>query len=78
MSSIQKNNVARIVNEPADADAIQPEAAAPAEAANAEARPAAAPVAPAAAAPVAPPQAEKKRRSPVLPIIVVVALIGGG
>jgi membrane fusion protein (multidrug efflux system) len=74
--SIQKNNVARIVNEPAEADPAASEAATSAEAANAEARPAAA--APAAQAPVAAPTVEKKRRSPVLPIIVVVALIGGG
>lgn len=74
--SIQKNNVARIVNEPADADLAPSEAAVSAEAANAEARPAPAPAA--AQAPAAAPPVEKKRRSPVLPIIVVVALIGGG
>ena len=50
----------------------------PAEAATAEARSAPAPASTAAPAPVAAPPAEKKRRSPVLPIIVVIALIGGG
>jgi membrane fusion protein (multidrug efflux system) len=76
--SIQKNNVARIVNEPAEADPAAPEAVTSAEAANAEARPAPAAAPVAAQAPATAATVEKKRRSPVLPIIIVVALIGGG
>ncbi|MET0748712.1 MAG: HlyD family secretion protein [Rhizobium sp.] len=81
MSSIQKNNVARIVNEPADAETVQPETVAPVEAAAAEAPVAdarTAPAAPVAAAPVVADKPEKKRRSLILPIIIIVALIAGG
>jgi membrane fusion protein (multidrug efflux system) len=79
MSSIQKSNVTRIVNE-AD-DSVSTEADAPIEEVQADARGTPAQVAPAPAkadaAPAAP-VVEKKRRSPILPIIVVIALIGGG
>ncbi len=84
MSSIQKNTVARIVSGSADDDTVAQEAGASADAPTADARgnPAAAPARAEAPAP-APAQAAtsetpKKRRSPVLPIIVVLALIGGG
>ncbi|MBB3595358.1 membrane fusion protein (multidrug efflux system) [Rhizobium sp. BK529] len=76
MSTNQKSNVARIVSENADAEEVKAEAAAPAEAPRAEA-PRTAPaqsapaVAPAAAAP-------KKRRSLVLPVVVLALLAGAG
>ena len=78
MSSNQKSNVARIVSENAEAEEV--EVAAVAEAPTAEALekpPAPAQSAP-AQAPVAPPAAAKKRRSPVLPIVVLALLAGGG
>ena len=78
MSSIQKNNVARIVSEPADANSAQSDSAVQAEPAAAEARSTPAPAEPSATTTVDPPKAGKKRRSVVLPIIVVIALIGGG
>ncbi|MBZ5759193.1 MULTISPECIES: HlyD family secretion protein [Rhizobium] len=78
MSSIQKNNVARIVSEPADANSAQSDPAVQAEPAAAEARSTPAPAEPSATTTVDPPKAGKKRRSFVLPIIVVIALIGGG
>ncbi|MFC5756097.1 MULTISPECIES: HlyD family secretion protein [unclassified Rhizobium] len=76
MSTNQKSNVARIVSENAGAEEVKAEAAAPAEAPKAEA-PKTAPaqsapaVAPAAAAP-------KKRRSLVLPVVVLALLAGAG
>lgn len=76
MSTNQKSNVARIVSESAGAEEVKAEAAAFAEAAKAEA-PQTAPaqsapaVAPAAAAP-------KKRRSLVLPVVVLALLAGTG
>ena len=79
MSSIQKSNVTRIVNE--DDESVSQEADAPIEAVQADARGTPAQVAPAPAkaeAAPATPVVEKKRRSPILPIIIVIALIGGG
>jgi membrane fusion protein (multidrug efflux system) len=81
MSSIQKNNVARIVNDPADAENAGADAVASVDAPSAEARgnPAPAVAAPAStAAPAAAPKGEKKRRSLVFPILITAALIGGG
>ena len=81
MSSIQKNNVARIVNDPADAENARPDAVASVDAPSAEARGNPAPAVAAPAPPAAPavaPKAEKKRRSMVFPILITVALIGGG
>ena len=77
MSTNQKSNVARIVSEDAGAEGAKAEAAAPAEALKAEA-PQTAPAqsAPAAAPAVAAPP--KKRRSLVLPVIVLAALAGAG
>lgn len=77
MSTNQKSNVARIVSEDAGAEGAKAEAAAPAEAPKAEA-PQTAPAqsAPAAAPAVAAPP--KKRRSFVLPVIVLAALAGAG
>ncbi len=77
MSSIQKNNVARIVSDPSN-ESSQPEAVEATGEVTSEARSAPAAAAPATQAPDAPVKVEKKRRSPVLPIIVVIALIGGG
>jgi len=76
MSTNQKSNVARIVSENADADEVKAEASAPAEAPRAEAPQ----TAPAQSAPaVAPaPVAEKKRRSFVLPVVVLALLAGAG
>ncbi|WFR94645.1 HlyD family secretion protein [Rhizobium tumorigenes] len=78
MSSIPKNNVARIVSEPTDANSAQPDAAVQGEPAAAEARSAPLNAPPSATTTVDPPKSEKKRRSLILPIIVVIALIGGG
>jgi membrane fusion protein (multidrug efflux system) len=81
MSSIQKNNVARIVNDPADAEDAEADAVASVDAPVADARGNPAPVAPTsppAAVPAAPPKAEKKRRSIVFPIILAAALFGAG
>ncbi|WP_416064736.1 HlyD family secretion protein [Rhizobium sp. ZK1] len=74
MSTNQKSNVARIVSENAGAEEVKAEIAAPAEAPKAEAPQ----TAPAQSAPaVAPaPAAPKKRRSFVLPVVVL-ALLGG-
>ncbi|PDT31590.1 hemolysin D [Rhizobium sp. L9] len=80
MSSNQKSNVARIVSENAEAEEAKADVAVVADAPKAEARdtpPAPAQSAP-AQAPVAPPAAAKKRRSPVLPIVVLALLAGGG
>lgn len=78
MSSNQKSNVARIVSENAGTEEAQAEVATVAEAPMAEAREV--PSAPAQSAPasVAAPAAAKKRRSPVLPIVVLALLAGGG
>ncbi|MBY3598931.1 HlyD family secretion protein [Rhizobium bangladeshense] len=75
MSSNQKSSVARIVSENAEAE--EAKVAAVAEAPTAEAREK--PSAPAQSAPasVAAPAAAKKRRSPVLPIVVLALLAGG-
>ncbi|TLX10373.1 HlyD family secretion protein [Rhizobium sp. MHM7A] len=75
MSSNQKSSVARIVSENAEAE--EAKVAAVAEAPTAEAREK--PPAPAQSAPasVAAPAAAKKRRSPVLPIVVLALLAGG-
>jgi membrane fusion protein (multidrug efflux system) len=81
MSSIQKNNVARIVNDPIDAENAGADAVASVDAPSAEARgnPAPAVAAPAStAAPGAAPKGDKKRRSLVFPILITAALIGGG
>lgn len=77
MSSNQKSNVARIVSENAGTEEEKAEVAA-VEAPTAEARKV--PSAPAQSAPasVAAPAATKKRRSPVLPIVVLALLAGGG
>ncbi|EJZ18225.1 HlyD family secretion protein [Rhizobium sp. Pop5] len=80
MSSNQKSNVARIVSENAEAEEAKADVAVVADAPKSEARetpPAPAQSAP-AQAPVAPPAAAKKRRSPVLPIVVLALLAGGG
>ncbi|MGO8091273.1 HlyD family secretion protein [Rhizobium leguminosarum] len=76
MSSNQKSNVARIVSENAETEEVKAEVAA-VEAPTAEAREV--PSAPAQSAPasVAAPAAAKKRRSPVLPIVVLALLAGG-
>jgi membrane fusion protein (multidrug efflux system) len=79
MSSNQKSNVARIVSENAETEEVKTEVAAVAEAPTAEAREV--PSAPAQSAPAsvaAAPAAAKKRRSPVLPIVVLALLAGGG
>ncbi|MEI1252321.1 HlyD family secretion protein [Rhizobium aouanii] len=77
MSSNQKSNVARIVSENAETEEAKAEVAA-VEASTAEAREV--PSAPAQSAPasVAAPAAAKKRRSLVLPIVVIALLAGGG
>jgi len=76
MSTNQKSNVARIVSENADAEEAKAETAVPVEALKAEAPQ----TAPAQSAPaVAPaPSAPKKRRSFVLPVIVLAFLAGAG
>ncbi|RFB90252.1 hemolysin D [Rhizobium leguminosarum bv. trifolii] len=78
MSSNQKSNVARIVSENTGAEEAKAEAASVAEAPTAEVREK--PSAPAQSAPAsgAAPTAAKKRRSPVLPIVVLAILAGGG
>ncbi|NLS05374.1 HlyD family secretion protein [Rhizobium sp. P32RR-XVIII] len=77
MSSSQKTNVARIVSDSAEADVAEREAAASAGAPTAEARDT--PQLPAAeATPAGKPEEKKKRRSFVLPIIVLAILAGGG
>jgi membrane fusion protein (multidrug efflux system) len=81
MSSIQKNNVARIVNDPADVENAGADTVASVDAPSAETRgnPAPAVAAPAStAAPAAAPKGEKKRRSIVFPIILAAALFGAG
>ncbi|MBB3915318.1 HlyD family secretion protein [Rhizobium fabae] len=78
MSSNQKSNVARIVSENAEAEEVEVAAVAEAPTAEALEKPPA-PAQPAPAqAPVAAPAAAKKRRSPVLPIVVLALLAGGG
>ncbi len=72
MSTNQKSNVARIVSANAGAEEVKAEAAAPAEAPKAEAPQ----TAPAQSAPAVAPAAPKKRRSFVLPVVVL-ALLGG-
>ena len=75
MSTNQKSNVARIVSENAGAEEVKAEIAAPAEAPKAEAPQ----TAPAQSAPaVAPAAAPKKRRSFVLPVVVLALLAGAG
>lgn len=76
MSTNQKSNVARIVSENADAEEAKAETAVPVEAPKAEAPQ----TAPAQSAPaVAPaPSAPKKRRSLVLPVVVLAFLAGAG
>ncbi|GGD84759.1 HlyD family secretion protein [Rhizobium anhuiense] len=78
MSSNQKSNVARIVSENAETEEVKAEVAAVAEAPTAEAREVPSTPAQSAPAPVAAPAAAKKRRSPVLPIVVLALLAGGG
>lgn len=77
MSSNQKSNVARIVSENAGTEEVKADVAA-VEAPTAEAREV--PSAPAQSAPasVTAPAAAKKRRSLVLPIVVLALLAGGG
>lgn len=78
MSSNQKSNVARIVSENTETEEAEVVAVAEAPTAEALEKPSA-PAQPAPAqAPVAPPEAAKKRRSPVLPIVVLALLAGGG
>ncbi|ARO31827.1 EmrA family multidrug resistance transporter protein [Rhizobium sp. NXC14] len=78
MSSNQKSNVARIVSENAEAEEAKVAVIAEAPTAEALEKPAA----PAQSAPaqglVAAPATAKKRRSPVLPIVVLALLAGGG
>lgn len=81
MSTNQKSNVARIVSENAGAEETKAETVVPVEAPKAEAPKAEAPqTAPAQSAPaVAPaPSAPKKRRSFVLPVVVLAFLAGAG
>ncbi|MBB4191441.1 membrane fusion protein (multidrug efflux system) [Rhizobium aethiopicum] len=77
MSSNQKSNVARIVSENAEAEEAKVTVVAEAPTAEALEKPAAPAQSAPAQAPVAPPAA-KKRRSPVLPIVVLALLAGGG
>jgi membrane fusion protein (multidrug efflux system) len=74
MSTNQKSNVARIVSENAGAEEVKAETVAPAEAPKAEAPQ----TAPAQTAPAVAPAAPKKRRSFVLPVVVLAALAGAG
>ncbi|MDC7746654.1 HlyD family secretion protein [Rhizobium binxianense] len=78
MSSNQKSNVARIVSGNAGPEEAKAEVVTVAEAPTAEVLEK--PSAPAQSAPasVATPAAAKKRRSPVLPIVVLALLAGGG
>ncbi|MBW9054012.1 HlyD family secretion protein [Rhizobium mesosinicum] len=76
MSTNQKSNVARIVSENAGAEEVKAEAAAPAEALKAEAPQTAPAQSAPAVAPVA--AAPKKRRSFVLPVVVLALLAGAG
>jgi membrane fusion protein (multidrug efflux system) len=76
MSTNQKSNVARIVSENADAEEAKAETAVPVEAPKAEA-PQTAPAQSAPAVALAP-SAPKKRRSLVLPVIVLAFLAGAG
>ncbi|ANK87302.1 MULTISPECIES: HlyD family secretion protein [unclassified Rhizobium] len=77
MSSNQKSNVARIVSENAEVEEAKVAVVAEAPTAEALEKPAAPAQSAPAQAPVAPPAA-KKRRSPVLPIVVLALLAGGG
>ncbi|AGS23456.1 HlyD family secretion protein [Rhizobium etli] len=77
MSSNQKSNVARIVSENAEAEEAKVAVVAEAPAAEVLEKPAAPAQSAPAQAPLAPPAA-KKRRSPVLPIVVLALLAGGG
>ncbi len=74
MSTNQKSNVARIVSENAGAEEVKAETVARAEAPKAEAPQ----TAPAQSAPAVAPAAPKKRRSFVLPVVVLAALAGAG
>jgi membrane fusion protein (multidrug efflux system) len=76
MSTNQKSNVARIVSENADAEEAKAETAVPVEAPKAEAPQ----TAPAQSAPAVAPasSAPKKRRSFMLPVIVLAFLAGAG
>jgi len=74
MSTNQKSNVARIVSENAGAEEVKAETVAPAEAPKAEAPQ----TAPGQSAPAVAPAAPKKRRSFVLPVVVLAALAGAG
>ncbi|MBB3457706.1 membrane fusion protein (multidrug efflux system) [Rhizobium sp. BK313] len=78
MSSSHSNNVARIVDDSADVEVEAQDASAEAPAAEKPGNPPPAQAAPAAPVQAAPPPAEKKRRSLVLPIIVVLVLVGAG
>ncbi|ARQ11759.1 EmrA family multidrug resistance transporter protein [Rhizobium etli] len=77
MSSNQKSNVARIVSENAEAEEAKVAVVAEAPTAEVLEKPAAPAQSAPAQAPLAPPAA-KKRRSPVLPIVVLALLAGGG
>ncbi|MBX5221182.1 MULTISPECIES: HlyD family secretion protein [unclassified Rhizobium] len=76
MSSNQKSNVARIVSENAEAEEAKVAVVAEAPTAEALEKPAAPAQSAPAEAPVA--ASAKKRRSPVLPIVVLALLAGGG
>ncbi|MBX5232529.1 HlyD family secretion protein [Rhizobium sp. NLR4a] len=76
MSSNQKSNVARIVSENAEAEEAKVAVVAEAPTAEALEKPAAPAHSAPAEAPVA--ASAKKRRSPVLPIVVLALLAGGG
>ncbi|MEZ2128431.1 MULTISPECIES: HlyD family secretion protein [unclassified Sinorhizobium] len=76
MTPTQKSNVARIVNDPAEADAAKQDAGASADIPTADARGNPPPPVAQVEAPPAPPK--KKRRGVVLPIVVLALLAGGG
>ncbi|MGG7577922.1 HlyD family secretion protein [Rhizobium sp. Nf11,1] len=78
MSSNQKSNVARIVSENAEAEEAKVAVIAEAPTAEALEKPAAPAQSVPAQGPVAAPATAKKRRSPVLPIVVLALLAGGG
>ncbi|MDK4732431.1 HlyD family secretion protein [Rhizobium sp. CNPSo 3490] len=78
MSSNQKSNVARIVSENAEAEEAKVAVIAEAPTAEALEKPAAPAQSAPAQGPVAAPATAKKRRSPVLPIVVLALLAGGG
>lgn len=76
MTPTQKSNVARIVNDPAEADAAKQDAGASADIPTADARGNPPPPVAQVEAPPAPPK--KKRRGVALPIVVLALLAGGG